>query len=66
MLKFDRGDLVRFAQEKGRYIQGIVLKSSELSDKYVNVLFYNEGKELPVTLNKKAIELIQKYRSEYQ
>jgi hypothetical protein len=66
MLKFDRGDLVRFAQEKGRYIQGIVLKSSELSDTYVNVLFYNEGKELPVTLNKKAIELIQKYRSEYQ
>lgn len=66
MLKLDRGDLVRFAQEKGKYIQGIVLKSSELSDKYVNVLFYNEGKELQVTLNKKAIELFQKHKVKHQ
>ena len=67
MLKFNRGDLVQFAQEKGKYIQGIILKTTHptvvLDDRHVEVLFYNEGKQVSVILNKKSIELIQKYRS---
>jgi len=58
--EFEKGDLVRFPYQKGKYVQGIVLNNDLIFLDMIEVCFYSDEGNATGFVNKSSVQIVQK------